>query len=150
MSGFKEIAQRDSCFRAGSTLCPGCMESIAFGNIGRVSDNGIKTVFTIGTSCAEVSSLAFPNIVTPYGVALVILIVANAGDPRRLAAIAVALALVLALDLAAMWFARPLMKVLGSSLQLLGAVLGVLQVALAVELAIQAFVMLGVLQAPPV
>lgn len=63
MSGFKEIAQRDSCFRAGSTLCPGCMESIAFGNIGRVSDNGIKTVFTIGTSCAEVSTLAFPNVV---------------------------------------------------------------------------------------
>jgi pyruvate ferredoxin oxidoreductase beta subunit len=63
MSGYKEIAQRDSCFRAGSTLCPGCMESIAFGNIGRVSDNGTKTIFTIGTSCAEVSTLAFPNVV---------------------------------------------------------------------------------------
>lgn len=63
MSGYKEIAQRDSCFRAGSTLCPGCMESIAFGNIGRASDNGHKTVFTIGTSCAEVSTLAFPNVV---------------------------------------------------------------------------------------
>jgi pyruvate/2-oxoacid:ferredoxin oxidoreductase beta subunit len=39
------------------------MESIAFGNVGRVSDNGIKTVFTIGTSCGEVSTLAFPNVV---------------------------------------------------------------------------------------
>ncbi len=63
MSGYKEIALRDSCFRPGSTLCPGCMESIALQNVGRVSDNGSKTIFTIGTSCAEVSSLAFPNVV---------------------------------------------------------------------------------------
>jgi pyruvate ferredoxin oxidoreductase beta subunit len=63
MSGYKEIALRDSCFRPGSTLCPGCMESIALQNVGRVSDNGAKTIFAIGTSCAEVSSLAFPNVV---------------------------------------------------------------------------------------
>lgn len=63
MSGYKETALKESCFRPGSTLCPGCMESIAFQNIGRVSDNGVKTVFTIGTSCAEVSTLAFPNVV---------------------------------------------------------------------------------------
>ncbi|MFN8587023.1 MAG: thiamine pyrophosphate-dependent enzyme [Candidatus Eisenbacteria bacterium] len=63
MSSFKQIATQDSCFRAGSTLCPGCMESVAFQNIGRVTDNGVKTIFTIGTSCAEVSTLAFPNVV---------------------------------------------------------------------------------------
>jgi len=63
MSGYKEIAQRESCFRPGSTLCPGCMESVAFQNIGRVTDNGVKTCFTIGTSCAEVSTLFFPNVV---------------------------------------------------------------------------------------
>ncbi len=63
MSSFKDIATRDSCFRAGSTLCPGCMESVAFQNVGRVTDNGVKTIFTIGTSCAEVSTLAFPNVV---------------------------------------------------------------------------------------
>ena len=63
MSSYKEIALRDSCFRPGSTLCPGCMESIALQNVGRVSDNGAKTIFTIGTSCAEVSTLAFPNVV---------------------------------------------------------------------------------------
>ena len=63
MSGYKEIATRESCFRPGSTLCPGCMEAIAFQNIGRVTDNGIKTVFSIGTSCAEVSTLFFPNVV---------------------------------------------------------------------------------------
>jgi pyruvate ferredoxin oxidoreductase beta subunit len=63
MSGYKETAQKLSCFQPGSTLCPGCMESVAFQNVGRVSDNGIKTIFTIGTSCAEVSSLAFPSVV---------------------------------------------------------------------------------------
>ena len=50
MSSYKEIATRDSCFRPGSTLCPGCMESTAFQNIGRVTDNGVKTIFTISLS----------------------------------------------------------------------------------------------------
>ncbi len=63
MSSYKEIQTRDSFFRPGSTLCPGCMETIALQNVGRVSDNGKKTVLTIGTSCAEVSSLAFPTVV---------------------------------------------------------------------------------------
>jgi len=63
VSGYKDIALRESSFRPGSTLCPGCMESIALQNVGRVSDNGRKTIFSIGTSCAEVSSLAFPNVV---------------------------------------------------------------------------------------
>ena len=63
MSGYKEIALKESCFHPGSSLCPGCMEAIAFQNVGRVSDNGTKTIFTIGTSCAEVSTLAFPNVV---------------------------------------------------------------------------------------
>ena len=63
MSGYKEIALRESCFRPGSTLCPGCMEAVALQNVGRVTDNGRKTVFTLGTSCAEVSTLAFPNVV---------------------------------------------------------------------------------------
>lgn len=63
MSSYKEIVMRESCFRPGSTLCPGCMESMAFQNIGRVTDNGRKTIFTIGTSCGEVSTLFFPNVV---------------------------------------------------------------------------------------
>lgn len=63
MSGYKEIATKDSCFRPGSTLCPGCMEATAFQNVGRATDNGVKTIFTIGTSCGEVSTLAFPNVV---------------------------------------------------------------------------------------
>lgn len=63
MSGYKETALHESFFRPGSSLCPGCMESIALNNIGRVSDNGVKTIFALGTSCAEVSTLAYPNVV---------------------------------------------------------------------------------------
>ena len=63
MTSYKKMAARESCFQSGSTLCPGCMESIAFHNVGRATDNGVKTIFTIGTSCAEVSSLAFPSVV---------------------------------------------------------------------------------------
>jgi len=28
MSGYKEIALKESCFHPGSSLCPGCMEAI--------------------------------------------------------------------------------------------------------------------------
>ena len=63
MSGYKETALKQSCFHPGSSLCPGCMEAVVFQNVGRVTDNGVKTIFTIGTSCAEVSTLAFPNVV---------------------------------------------------------------------------------------
>jgi pyruvate ferredoxin oxidoreductase beta subunit len=63
VSGYKETALQESFFRPGSTLCPGCMEAVALNNIGRVADNGVKTIVTIGTSCAEVSTLAYPNVV---------------------------------------------------------------------------------------
>lgn len=63
MSTVKEIAQRQSCFQPGSTLCTGCMESVVFQNVGKISDNGRKTIYTIGTSCGEVSTLLYPNIV---------------------------------------------------------------------------------------
>lgn len=83
--------------------------------------------------------LAFPGVVTPYGLAVLILLVANAGSTTRLIEIIAALALVLVLDLLAMLFARPLLRWLGPALPIVGAALGVLQVALGVEL-----VLLGV------
>jgi pyruvate ferredoxin oxidoreductase beta subunit len=63
MSTIKEIAQRESCFQPGSTLCTGCMESVAFQTIGKVTDNGRKTIYTMGTFCGEVSTLLYPNVV---------------------------------------------------------------------------------------
>lgn len=61
MAKLSEILQRDSCFQPGSTLCAGCMESIAFQNIGKLTDNGHKTVFALGTFCGEVSTLQYPT-----------------------------------------------------------------------------------------
>lgn len=61
MAKFIDVIQRDSCFQPGSSLCLGCMEGVAFQNIGKISDNGKKTVFALGTFCGEVSTLQFPN-----------------------------------------------------------------------------------------
>ncbi|MBI2343696.1 MAG: hypothetical protein HYV02_05150 [Deltaproteobacteria bacterium] len=61
MAKLVDVLQRDSCFQPGSTLCAGCMESIAFQNIGKLTDNGRKTIFALGTFCGEVSTLQYPN-----------------------------------------------------------------------------------------
>lgn len=59
----KEVSQRQSCFQPGSTLCVGCMESTIFQNVGKTTDNGKKTIYTMGTFCGEVSTLNWPNVV---------------------------------------------------------------------------------------
>ncbi len=59
----KTIAMQESAFGEGHTLCPGCMEAITFQTIGRATDNGRKTVFTLGTFCGEVSTLMYPNVI---------------------------------------------------------------------------------------
>ena len=93
--------------------------------------------------------LTFPVLVTPYGIAVLIaLLAAHANDPARVAAIFVLVVLVLALDLLAMLFVRAIMRgAVLLILQVLGAVLGVLQVALAVQIIIGALRMLHVLGA---
>lgn len=60
---YKELAKKQSCFRPGSTLCVGCMESIAFQDIGRATDNGVKTIYSMGTFCGEVSTLFWPHVI---------------------------------------------------------------------------------------
>ncbi len=61
---FKIHAMKDDAFRAGHTLCPGCMEAMTFHGIGRATDNGRKTVMALGTFCGEVSTLMFPNVIS--------------------------------------------------------------------------------------
>lgn len=61
MAKLSELLGRDSCFQPGSSLCMGCMESIAFQNIGKLTDNGKKTIFALGTFCGEVSTLQYPT-----------------------------------------------------------------------------------------
>lgn len=90
------------------------------------------------------SPLAFPIILTPYGLAILILILAVFGGLERDAAVFAIFLLVMLLDLAVMWFARAIVHRGGWILALFGAVLVVMQVALAVELILDALRALGV------
>lgn len=60
---FKDVAMRDDAFCEGHTLCPGCEEAVTFHTLGRATDNGRKTVLVMGTSCGEVSTLMYPNVI---------------------------------------------------------------------------------------
>jgi multiple antibiotic resistance protein len=83
--------------------------------------------------------LAFPMEVTPYGLAAIIVLLANSHHPRRTAAIIALIAVVLVLNLLAMLFAKRLTRGGGQlPLKLFGVVLGIMTVALALEMSIVA------------
>ncbi|MGA9946599.1 MAG: MarC family protein [Candidatus Cybelea sp.] len=75
---------------------------------------------------------ALSAIVTPYGIALLICLIAL--QLQTVIAIVGALLIVIALDLLAMLYAKPLLRWIGAPLQMLGAVLSILQVALGLQL----------------
>jgi multiple antibiotic resistance protein len=88
---------------------------------------------------AAASRIAFPLIITPYGIAAVIVLLAESSSMTRTGMILGLLVIILCLDLLAMSFARRILtaQVL-LILQIFGAVLAVLQVALAIN-----FVLIG-------
>lgn len=94
------------------------------------------------------SPLAFPTIITPYGVAvLIVLVTLRTGQTMTLLRIAGITAIVLALDFLAMLSAdrilnRPMVRPI---LGILGSVLSVLQAALGVQAMIDALHLLGVI-----
>jgi multiple antibiotic resistance protein len=90
------------------------------------------------------SPLAFPYIITPYGIAALILLLAAAAPGKPLAIFGVFLA-VMVLNLVAMFFAMPILKYGADILTILGAVFGVLQVALAIQMLLLACSKLGIL-----
>jgi len=90
-------------------------------------------------------TVAFPLIVTPYGIAAVIALLSNSRDESRgLTILGITLA-IMTLDLLAMIFVRPILKYLGLPLKLLGAVLGVLLLALSVQMILDGLHSAGVL-----
>lgn len=89
------------------------------------------------------SPLAFPNIITPYGIAALILLDAAAPEEQTPLIIGVFLA-VMVINLVAMFSARAILKYGADILTILGAVLGVLQVALAIQMLLLAGRMLGI------
>ena len=94
---------------------------------------------------AAALQLTFPTLVPPYGVAALIALLAATRDVFREGMIFGAVFAVMLLNLAAMLVARRVMQ--GAALlafRLLAAVLGVLQVALAVEIILRALHELGI------
>lgn len=91
------------------------------------------------------SPLSFPTIVTPYGIAtLIVLIAASQSFTRQLQILSL-VGLVMLIDLLAMLYAQRILKFTGTAaLQILSVVLGVLQVALGLELIILALTDLGI------
>ena len=82
--------------------------------------------------------LTFPLVVSPYGIAALIALLAGTDDPAMVRAIYVILVVVMALNLLAMLYVRSIMQ--GPTLlvlQVLGSVLSILQVALAVQIVIR-------------
>ena len=94
--------------------------------------------------------LAYPIIVTPSGIAAVIICMTLApGWPGKGAIVGLLLALML-LNLLAMLFASAVLRWLGMPLLVLGTVLGVVQAALGLNIMLNALRTLGVIAAVPV
>ncbi len=96
------------------------------------------------TLAMATAPLAFPNIVTPYGLAIAVTLLTLAPEARW--QILGCMTAVIVIDFLAMFFAKPVIKVLGLPLALLGVVLGVLQVALSLQIVI--FAIRTLLQTP--
>lgn len=82
--------------------------------------------------------LAFPTILTPHGIAIFILLLALTRDAVREVAIIALFLGVMALNWVVMAFARPIVRRSGVFLAIMGSVLGVLQVALGVQIMLTA------------
>ena len=78
--------------------------------------------------------LAFPTIVTPYGIAALVVFVSVAPDVQAIALIGVVVLVIMLLNLMVMLAARRYQKVLSLALPILGAVLGIIQVALGLKI----------------
>lgn len=89
--------------------------------------------------------LAFPVIVTPYGIAALIVFATLAHDDLRAElSIAAIVLVILAMDWAAMIFADRILKWLGTALQIFAVVLGIAQVAIGLQVIFQSLRLLGV------
>lgn len=100
------------------------------------------------SSLAAACRLVFPIVLTPYGIAVVIALLANSNDTARTTTILGLLLLIMALNLLAMLFARRILVGFAIIiLQVLGAVLAVLQVALSVQFILLALRELNVIDA---
>jgi multiple antibiotic resistance protein len=103
-----------------------------------------KTVAENLSLDSAVLRLAFPTIVTPYGIAAVIVFIAIATETSTEVLIFLLALGVLMLDLFAMLIARPLLKWLGAPLLILNAVLAIIQLAFGVQIILTSLAAIGV------
>lgn len=89
--------------------------------------------------------LAFPTIVTPYGIAAVVVFLAISPDQQTRLVVGAILLAIMVLNLGVMIMTRHLRPVMGVALQILGAVLGIIQVALGLQIIHRSLGTLGVL-----
>ena len=98
-------------------------------------DENIATP-TVGMA---ISPLAFPNIVTPYGIAAVIVFMALSPDLETRFIIGAMVLAMMLLNLLVMLIAKRIFKYLAVILPILGAVLGVVQVSLGLMIIYNSF-----------
>ena len=93
--------------------------------------------------------LAFPTIVTPYGIATFIVLMATMQTIGQQGVVLGLTGAILLLNWAAMIFARPILRLLAIPLELISWVLGVLQVAIGLDLIYVALLRLSVIPTRP-
>ena len=97
------------------------------------------------TLALAINPLAFPTIVTPYGIAAMIIFTTLAqNDPEQKLIIGALVLAILLMDWAAMLFAHIILKYLGTTLQVFAVVLGINQIALGLMVILQSLSRLGV------
>jgi multiple antibiotic resistance protein len=79
---------------------------------------------------SAISPLAFPTVVTPYGIAALIVFLAISSDLHNRLVIGVIVLVIMLLNLVIMLITRYVFQILGIFLQIVAAVLGIIQVAL--------------------
>jgi len=87
--------------------------------------------------------LAFPTIVTPYGIAALVVFLALSPDLKSRLTVGAILLAIMLLNLVVMLMTRHMLPVLNVLLPILGAVLGVVQVALGLQIIISSLRMIG-------
>jgi multiple antibiotic resistance protein len=96
-----------------------------------------------------VNPIAFPIIVTPYGIAAVIVFTTLAQSNLALkSVIAGGIAMILAVDWLVMVYADTILKWLGTILQIVAVVLGVVQIALGLQVIFKSLMMMGIVDVP--
>ena len=90
-----------------------------------------------------INPLAFPTIVTPSGIAAIMIFAVLAQDERMKLTIAGITLSILLLDWLAMLFAHAILKWLGPALQVLAVVLSVTQVALGLQVMLHSLSLIG-------